>query len=230
MVVTLSNPSFGSFGGAATGTIEDDDPVPVFSLTGSGSAREDGVLEFTVVRAFDAQNPQTVTFTASNAGTGAGFAAASDYTAASGTLTFNQGELTKTFTIAPIDDTIQEGNEVFNVALSNPTGGAVVGGITSAQGTIIDNDVASFIVSDASADENTAAIAFHGIAHARFPLDQVVHFDALVGAGDNATAGTDFTTVSQALTFTPGELSKTVVVPVTPDAIFELPERFTVTF
>ncbi|BBH40871.1 hypothetical protein myaer102_34570 [Microcystis viridis NIES-102] len=68
--------------------------------------------------------------------------AGEDYTAVNGTLTFNAGESVKTITIPINNDTAYEGNETFNLNLTNPTGGAVLG-TSTATITIIDNDVSS---------------------------------------------------------------------------------------
>ena len=68
-----------------------------------------------------------------------------DFTATSGTLVFNQGVSTQTFTVTTIDDALIEGDETFTVSLSNPTAGAVLGSAT-ASGTIIDNDAAGSVV------------------------------------------------------------------------------------
>ena len=66
-----------------------------------------------------------------------------DFTNSTGTLTFNQGDTSKTFTVQTIDDTLFEGGtaEAFTVTLSTATGGAVIGTGT-ATGTIADNDAA----------------------------------------------------------------------------------------
>ncbi|MBD1824918.1 DUF4347 domain-containing protein [Cyanobacteria bacterium FACHB-DQ100] len=65
--------------------------------------------------------------------------AGSDYTAASGILTFATGETSKTFTIALRDDAEGERNETVNVTLSNPSGGSL-GTQPTATLSIADND------------------------------------------------------------------------------------------
>ena len=45
--------------------------------------------------------------------------AGSDYTSASGTLTFNAGDTTKTFNVPITDDDVSESNENMNLTLSN---------------------------------------------------------------------------------------------------------------
>jgi len=52
--------------------------------------------------------------------------AGSDYTAASGTLTFGPSETTKTVSVVTIDDTASEGAETLRVDLSSPSGGATL--------------------------------------------------------------------------------------------------------
>lgn len=65
--------------------------------------------------------------------------AASDYTAASGTLTFLAGEATKTIVIPILDDATEELAEAFTVTLSTP-GGASLGTNAQATVTILAND------------------------------------------------------------------------------------------
>jgi hypothetical protein len=64
-----------------------------------------------------------------------------DYTAAQGTLTFEEGVTNQTFQVAILDDSLIEGPELFYVALSNPEGGATLGPQSLATVTIRDNDV-----------------------------------------------------------------------------------------
>ncbi|MDH4162629.1 MAG: hypothetical protein OEW15_08060 [Nitrospirota bacterium] len=65
----------------------------------------------------------------------------SDYTAASGSLSWAGGDsANKTITISIINDTTVETSEDFNVTLSSPTGGAVLGTPFTSTVTITDDD------------------------------------------------------------------------------------------
>ncbi|MDT7541598.1 MAG: hypothetical protein QOE33_1502 [Acidobacteriota bacterium] len=65
-----------------------------------------------------------------------------DYTTTVGTLTFNAGESSKTFTVPIIDDSFVESAERFPVQLSNPSG-ATLGTPSTAIVVIADNDIFS---------------------------------------------------------------------------------------
>jgi len=68
--------------------------------------------------------------------------AGADYTTTSGTLTFLDGETSKTISIPILDDgTLEGGSETFYVTLSNPTGEATLGAITTTVVTIKDDDI-----------------------------------------------------------------------------------------
>jgi hypothetical protein len=62
-----------------------------------------------------------------------------DYQAASGTLTFQPGERSKTIAVTVTGDTRGETNETFTVTISNPTNAGI--GKANAIGTITDDDV-----------------------------------------------------------------------------------------
>jgi Calx-beta domain-containing protein len=64
----------------------------------------------------------------------------SDYTSAFGKLRFAAGESSKTLKVFITDDVFVEGNELFLVNLSNPTGGASLGSPATSVVTITDND------------------------------------------------------------------------------------------
>lgn len=63
-----------------------------------------------------------------------------DFTATTGTLTFGENETLKTFTLSITDDSLVEGNETFSIVLSQPTGGASLGAISTLGVTLQDND------------------------------------------------------------------------------------------
>jgi hypothetical protein len=68
-------------------------------------------------------------------------AAGSDYTATTGTLSWNAGDAAaKSFTVAITNDTAPESNETVALALSAATGGATLGAPASATLTILDDD------------------------------------------------------------------------------------------
>jgi surface-anchored protein len=99
-----------------------------------------GTATITVTRSFGSDGPVTIDYATSDATAQAGV----DYTAMSGTLSFANGETSKTITIPVAVDGFVENNETVNLTLSNPTGGAELGGRTSAVLTINeDNDVAT---------------------------------------------------------------------------------------
>jgi Calx-beta domain/Domain of unknown function (DUF4214) len=110
----------------------------------------DGHANITVTRSGDTSGAATVdyrttdtdTFTVSCADTvnnhGSAYARC-DFATVAGTLSFVAGETTKTIVVPVVDDSYAEGNETFNVVLSNPTG-AILGSPSTATVMIVDND------------------------------------------------------------------------------------------
>ena len=64
--------------------------------------------------------------------------AGADYTATSGTLTFDPGDVTKTVSVPVLDDVHDDGGETFTLTLSNPSGAVIADG--TATGTIVNDD------------------------------------------------------------------------------------------
>ena len=93
-------------------------------------------VEFTV-----SMNKVTTDSVTVQYGTSDGTATGADYTPATGqTLTFALGETEKTITIVTTDDSDEEGDENFQLVLSNPSVNAELSYSSTATGTIIDND------------------------------------------------------------------------------------------
>jgi len=131
MLVNLSSATGGAAitRSQASGTINDDDyPPPSFSIANAATVNEGGTLVFTVTKIGTTNTSYNVNFATANGSATAG----SDYTAASGTLTFGVNETSKTIGVATTDDTSTEGAETVLVNLSSPTGGAT---ITTGQGS-----------------------------------------------------------------------------------------------
>ncbi|MDY3563725.1 autotransporter-associated beta strand repeat-containing protein [Gemmata sp. JC673] len=118
-------------------------PLPALSVTGASVAEgNSGTTALTFTVTLSAPSLQTVTVAYATAdGTAT---AGTDYTAASGMLTFAPGVTTQTVTVLVDGDTAVEADETFRVVLSSPVGATVA--IESGTGTITNDDTASRIV------------------------------------------------------------------------------------
>ena len=118
-------------------TIIDDNSSPTISMAdvAVSVAESTPTATITLQRSGGTNQVATVNFATSNGNALAG----SDYTAASGTVTFAVGEVTKTISVPIINDTTAESDENFTVTLSNPTG-AGLGPQSTTTVTVLDND------------------------------------------------------------------------------------------
>ena len=164
--------------------------------------------------------------------------ATSDYTPISParTLTFEPGEMSKSFQVAIADDPNAEGAETVGVVLSNPrnltTGTAPqIGPNGPAQVTINDDDVSTFAFTAPgySVDEDAAS----GHATISVRRSGATNIAASVGYatsdGTATTAGGDYTTAGGTLAFAAGETVKTFDVPVANDGVAEANETVNLT-
>ena len=106
VTLTLSSASNASISDATgTLTITDDDSAPSLSINDVTTANETaGNATFTVSLSAASAKDITVDYATSNGTATAG----SDYTAASGTLTFSAGDTSKTFTVPVLGDSTDE--------------------------------------------------------------------------------------------------------------------------
>ena len=118
-------------------TIVDTNTVPAITLTpASITEGNTGTKNLVFTAALSAAVAQAVTVTyTTSAGTAT---AGTDYTEATGTITFAANTTTKTFNIVIRGDATAESNETFNVVLSNPVGATIE--IGQVRGTILDDD------------------------------------------------------------------------------------------
>jgi hypothetical protein len=121
-------------------------PTVQFSSAGLSASENAGQAVLQVTLSGSSPTPVTIDYaTNDSAGTNPctfnnGVASAKcDYAPSQGKLTFNPGENTKTISVSLVDDAYAEGNEIFLVVLSNPSG-ATLNSPSTATVTITDND------------------------------------------------------------------------------------------
>src|SRR5215217_876090 len=164
--------------------------------------------------------------------------AGTDYTSISParTLTFNAGEVAKTFQVAIFDDSDAEGPENVDLVLSNPknlTAGAApqIGPNGPAELTINDDDVSTFKFSapaysvheDDPAGHATITVSRTGATNIPASVDYAT------SDGTATLAGSDYTGVAGTLSFAAGETSKTFDVNVSNDGTAEANETVNLT-
>ncbi len=188
-----------------------------FAVAAYSVNEADGVANITVNLGATSSQAVSVDYATSNGTATAG----SDYTAASGTLTFAPGETSKTFPVTILDDGATEGDETVNLALSNPSG-ATLGALTAATLTIVDNEGPVTVNLNAaaySANESAGSILITAVLNRPDAVNTVtVNYAA---ANGTATAGSDYTAAPGTLTFLPNETSKTFSVTILNDTLDE---------
>jgi hypothetical protein len=108
-----------------------------FTTAAQSVGESGGNVTVTVRRADDSAGAVSVNYATANGSATAG----ADYTPASGTLTWADGDTAdKSFTVTILEDNIFEGSETFSVGLSAPDGGAILGTPAIQTVTITDND------------------------------------------------------------------------------------------
>ena len=128
----------------ATGTIRntEDQAEPRTVSVSDASAAEGDAAVFTVSLSAASDGEVTVDYATSDGTAAAG----SDYTATSGTLAFQAGEVTKTISVPITEDAEDDGGETFTLTLSNASGAGLGDG--EATGTIRNTKAAAELSAD----------------------------------------------------------------------------------
>ncbi len=233
---TITNIEFVKFADAATVAYSAlKNQTPAAAVAGSVSINDMAVAEgnagtkvmtFTLTRsggtaAFD------VNFATSNGTAIAG----EDYAAASSVVRFAAGETTKTISVVINGDTKFEGNETFNVKLSNATNGATIAKATGV-GTIQNDDVQA-VAGSVSINNMTVAEGNSGSKVVTFTVTRSggsAAFDVNFKTADGTAkiADNDYLAAAGTLRFAAGETQKTIAVTILGDTRFEAGETFTV--
>jgi PKD repeat protein len=226
MFLNLFGNSFGTLvDNQAVGTITNDDAAPTVRVTSSpvneGNSGTTPVT-FTLTLVGSTAVPATVSWATSDGTATAG----SDYSAASGAVTFNVGETSKTVTVNALGDTVTEADETFRFTLSNPIHATF--GTATFDGTIRNDDAAP-TVSVASGtvvegDTGSTPLPFTLTLSNASAFPVTIEYATVDGT---ATAGADYTAATGSVTFAPGETSKTIPVDVTGETDLEANETVT---
>ena len=216
---------YGSLGAYTLAATTEECPEPTtYTVSATSPVDEGGTAVVTVTRSggTDAAGRIGVRLDPDTAEPGA------DYTDTSGELAFEPGQVEATLDVPITDDGTPEVAEQFTATLVVPDGeDAVVGGAGSATIEITDDDpVPVFTVSASSplAEEGGPAVVTVTRGANTSGTDSVT----VTLTDDSAKAPGDYTDVSGDVTFTPGQQTRTLEVPITDDSVPEPTEQFQV--
>ena len=185
--------------------IEND--VSTLAVADAAGVESDGVLRFEVSLSLASSDAVTVEYATADGMAEAG----TDYTAASGTLTFAAGTAgtagTQTIEVTVTDDEVDEALEAFTLELSNAMNAQV--GDASAKGSIEDDDERGVAVSEERVTVPEGESASYTVVLASQPTA-----DVTVTVTVTVPSGTDVTVSPAALTFTAANWSETQTVAV----------------
>ena len=123
---------------AETSTVEALPALPALSIADASVDEGDAGGTATLVFTVTLNNAATETVTVDWATSDGTATAGTDYTAGTGSLTFNSGDSSKTVSVTVAGDNVDEPNETLTVTLSGETGATIEDG--AATGTITDDD------------------------------------------------------------------------------------------
>ena len=212
------------------GTIVNDDGSVSASIAGVSAPEGTGGttnFAFTVSLSAPTSVPVTVQWATADGTAQSG----SDYTAASGSITFAPGETSKSIDVSVNADSAFEADEMFFVNLLGATNATI--GVAQATGTIINDDAAPAVpavsIASASAFEGNAGTTLMTFAVTLdAPTTNSVTVQYATGGG-TATAGSDYVAASGTITFAPGTTAQSISVAVIGDTMIEGNETFDVT-
>jgi CSLREA domain-containing protein len=201
------------------GSIIDDDGTPALTISDASAVEGTGTMQFTVTLAPSSAQSVSVSYQ-----TGGGTAStASDYTAASGTLTFDAGQTSKAITVTVNDDAIAESPETLLLDLSAPANATIAR--AQATGTIADDDAQpSISIGDITVAESGSAVVTVSLSNPGGATTTVGY----ATADGTAVAGQDYVASAGQVTFAPGETTKTIAISLIDDAVTESSESFTI--
>jgi hypothetical protein len=221
IIVDISSVTNGTESGTqkVTATITDDDPTPTLSINDvSANEGNSGTSTFDFTVTLSAASGLTVTVNYATSD-GTATTANSDYAAISSTtLTFNPGDIAKTFNVTVNGDSVYENDETFNVNLSSPSNATIAD--NQGSGTITNDDslpTVSFTAANQNVAESTASTTITAQLSAASSQNVTVPFT--VNGGSTATGGgTDYSISTTPLTITAGNNSANITITLNNDS------------
>ena len=211
-----------------TYTIADNDAPPVLQFTTTSSSSGEGTPSTNIGVTLSTLSGRNV---AANYAVRGGTAVGSgeDYTLAGGLATITAGNLTTNFSIAVVNDALDEANETVIIGISGPTN-ATLGADTTHTFTITDNDSPPSVdfASGSSSGAESSSPTFGLVLSAVSGLNVTVDFSA---AGVTAVAGgVDFTLAAGTATISAGATTTDITTAIlNDDALDEFDETFNIT-
>ena len=186
--VTLTHAvSGGDYQGQAAASVEvtiTEDDTPALTIADAEATEGDGEITFTMTLNIASSKTVTVDWATADGTATQG----ADYAETTGTLRFDALETKQTITVPLLDDALDENDETFTVALSNPSNATLDD--AEATGTITDNDdTPALTIADAEAAEGDREITFAVTLGAASSLEVTVDWTTADGT---ATADADY--------------------------------------
>lgn len=186
-------------------------------------------IAFDVTLSSESSTPVTVDYQTTDGTAVSG----TDYTAASGTLTFAAGVTSQTVYVTVAGSASYSGSKTFEVVLTDPAGAilsqALATGTINYSGSSTTTSTPSVSVASASVTaptSGTTTIPFVVTLSSASSSTVTVHYTTADGT---ATAGTNYTATSGTLTFAAGTTSQTIDVTVDGSSTLSGTETFTLT-
>jgi chitinase len=224
-------------------TIRNDDTPPSLTISGGSLPETDAGQTggaFTVRLSAASSQTVTVNYATANGTATGGAACASgvDYIPATGTLSFAPGTTIHSVPVTICGDRDFEPDETLSMTLSSPSNASI--GTATATLTVANDDVqpraqaGTLSIADASVAEGNAGASNLSFTVTLAPASSGTVTVQYATANGTATAGAcasggDYQAASGTLTFTAGQTTQTIPVPICGDTAPEANETFTVT-
>ena len=221
--VALSNAG-GTLIGLADGTVvivRNVNSVVAFESTAATVSGDDGVATLVVRRTGNTSLAASVNYATFSDTAVEG----QDYTASSGVLSFEAGEMTGTITVSLPGNPFAPAERAFRVVLSGPAGSAVLGAADASVVTVTNSHSVVAIENPTYSAGESAGTVVLTLTRAG-NLGPSVSVDYVTTDG-TAAAGADFGATAGTVTFAPGQATATIAVPVSSDLVFDPNETFT---